>query len=416
MLSGVGAGGYAQLVTIALQLVTVPLFLSQWSLTEYGYWLIVSAAQTYFALSEFGVTSAIGSRMTVLVARPAARGANQAFHAATLFIASVCLAMLLLSPGAWALFSTFGVPDDYALASVILVACVAVSQLGGLAFAVYQSTNRNHLGLASTANIRIAELAGALLGLFATGSPVFVALGMLGARSLATALVLLNALRRQSIFSLRLGRWKIVRLYLGRSSSNFLTSLASSLSLQGLTLVVGGFYGAADAAIFSTYRTAGRIVVQATAILSHAAWPEFGILHGSGDRVGLRALYRRTQMQSLTVSLAASVGFVLCIPLVLQVWTRGEVPMNQSLAIAIGVYALAASLWHVPRVLLTSVGKNRGVAVVALLSSTILIGVGVAIGAIGVPLTGQAWAMACTEVIIGTIVVYLAARWLRSGQ
>ncbi|MDU0326867.1 hypothetical protein RWH43_08885 [Microbacterium sp. KSW2-21] len=412
MAAGVAAGAYTQLVSIILQLVTVPIFLWRWSLEEYGIWLVISAAQTYFALSEFGVISAAGSRMTVLYGRAAFTGANRVFGAAVSFVTVTFLALVVLSPIVTIAAQGLGLPLDFSLAAGLLVVSVAMAQVGGLSFVVYQASGRNHRGVASIANTRVAEWLGGIVGLLLTNSPIFVALGMLLGRTIATALVLRDSLKGQSVFSIRLVRWRYVRLHLTQSFANFSITLASSLSIQGVTILVGVFYGASDVAIFNIYRTAARIVVQATAIVSHAAWPEFAALHGSGSVDRMKAFYKRIQKTSLGLSTVACVALICGFPLLLLLWTHNTVPLNWGLVLAVSSYAMLASCWHVPRVLLTAVGDNRGVSRAAVVAALVVVASATLLGAARAEIWTQAVGMAVGEAIAAIVTIRLAGRWL----
>ncbi|MEI8158789.1 MAG: hypothetical protein WCH60_18160 [Burkholderiales bacterium] len=57
LLRNLGANPYGQLITIAIQLVSVPLYLHYWGVALYGEWLILSAIPAYLALSDIGFVS-----------------------------------------------------------------------------------------------------------------------------------------------------------------------------------------------------------------------------------------------------------------------------------------------------------------------------------------------------------------------
>ncbi|GAB4099234.1 hypothetical protein [Sinomonas halotolerans] len=380
---------------------------------EYGFWLMVSTTQAYLALSDFGMVSAAGSRMTVLLARGASIGANRVFHVAILFVAIVSAAIGVLAPAIALIFHLIGVPRDFALAGGVLAIGVAASLLGGLSFAVLQATHRNHIGVATTTNIRLAEWFGGVAGLLLTGSPVAVACGMLAARLLTTIFVFVRAIASQKTFTVSFRGWKLLRFHLGTSISNFLISLSSSLSIQGLTLIVGLFYGPSEVSLYNTYRTAARVAVQTSATFSHAVWPEFGILFGRRDGPRLRMLFWRTFNTSLVLALFAGLGMIAVLPNVLTFWTHGKVPMVYPIAIGFALYALAASVWHLPRVLLTAVGKNRDVAYCAVAISLATVFAAVVIGYLAGPLLSQIAAAVVFEAALAVAVAGLAVRWLR---
>lgn len=416
LMKGMGAGAYAQLLTLVLQLLSVPIFLRVWTLEDYGYWLIAGTAQAYLALSDFGVVAVAGSRMTVLVARGAPRGAQQVFASAVLFISLVCLGIVVLSPAVGLAFAAVGLPSEYAAAASVLVVGIAVSQFGGLSFSLLRATSRNHVGIVISSTTRAVEWGGGMVGLLVTGNPIFVAAGMLVGRTIATLVSTAIALRGQDTFAFSWGSWRILRLYAGRSTSQVTGTLAASISLQGMTLVVGGLYGASAVAIFGTYRTAARTIVQSTAIVSNAAWPQFGIHYGTRNMGALHRFFRRTQGLSAISSSLAVIAFLALLPLLLELWTHGEVPVDYSLAVAFAVYAFAASLWHVPRVFLNAIGRNRGVALTAVATALLVVGVAILVGRLGLNITAQAWTMAFGEAVMAVATLIMVNRWFRSPE
>src|SRR5664280_1966554 len=56
-------------VTLIIQLVSVPVFLTAWGVPTYGEWLILSAVPTYVALSDLSFSSVAGNSMVMLVAQ-----------------------------------------------------------------------------------------------------------------------------------------------------------------------------------------------------------------------------------------------------------------------------------------------------------------------------------------------------------
>lgn len=362
LLKAVGAGGVSQLVTIAIQLLTVPIFLSKWTLSEYGVWLLISTIPTYLSLTDFGITSATSSRMTVLVARGAPAGANRVFQAGVLYVALLAGLILAAAPLAYMIVSLTGGGVSFSAAAAILVVGVWFSQLGGLTSGLFRSTGRNHQGITSATLCRVSEWLGGVAFLVLLTDPFWVALGMLLGRVAMQIPVSIRAVGAQSTFYLRVGRWKFLRLQFSQSVANFSTTLASSLTLQGFVLVVGSTLGPSTVTVFSVYRTLARTIVQATAIISHAAWPEFSVLFGSRKVIELRRTFYRVSVASAALSFAAAILLALMGSTVITAWTHGRVQSTALFDLLFAVYALVASLWHVPRVLLTAIGRNRDLA------------------------------------------------------
>jgi hypothetical protein len=49
---GVGANVFSQVVSIFIQLVSLPVFLQYWDTSTYGSWLLLSAMPAYLSLSD----------------------------------------------------------------------------------------------------------------------------------------------------------------------------------------------------------------------------------------------------------------------------------------------------------------------------------------------------------------------------
>ncbi len=369
ILAGTGSNAYAQATTIAIQLLSLPLFLSRWDVAVYGQWLILSTIPTYLAMADAGMVSAAGNRMTMLMAASETPGntrrANEVFQSSLAFVLCVSLAALALVLGALALW-----PFDAASswqgkgAIAALSAGVAVSLLGGLPEAIYKATHRYALGAALSNTTRLLEWAGSLVGLWYFGGFVEVALGALVVRVVCTAAMIVHVARSTPAF-----RWGFadaslaeVRACAGPALSFMAFPAANALNFQGMTLVAATVLGPTATVVFNTYRTLARVTVQATATFSHALWPEFSRLYGQSRVLALTSLYRRSRWIGLALAGVASAVVYLAAPAVLQVWAKGQIAFSAALMLAAMVYAAVAGAWHVARVLLLSTNEHTGLA------------------------------------------------------
>ena len=65
ILASTGSNAYAQATTIAIQLLSLPFFLSRWDLTTYGQWLILSAVPAYLSMADVGMVTAASNRSCI---------------------------------------------------------------------------------------------------------------------------------------------------------------------------------------------------------------------------------------------------------------------------------------------------------------------------------------------------------------
>jgi O-antigen/teichoic acid export membrane protein len=414
IVAGMGANTYGQGVTIAIQLASLPLFLLHWDLATYGVWLMLSAFSTYFGMADVGMVSAAANRMTMAGGAGRWDEANRVFHSATAFVLAVCAVLLALAAPLVLLAPLPGLTtDDLRLALMALIGCTLLAMLGGLADALYKATGRYPVGAFGYSCIRLADWGGAIAGLMLIGTFTAVATGALLARASALAVHVWFSRPADGKlrWGLQLASWSEVRAMVRPAAWFMAMPLASSFSLQGVTLVVGQMLGPATLAVFNTYRTLARVTVQLTGILNNALGPEVSRLAGAGDLVQVRRLYARSL--AIGAWMAAASGGVLyaASPWLLQYWTRGEVGFY-SFAMAFFVLcAIADSLWYAPRMLLFNTNQHQRLAAWFCAVALATLGV-VAAGASAFGLAGAALGVLTAEVCMAAIGIRLANRQL----
>ncbi|HET8869573.1 MAG TPA: hypothetical protein VFM48_03940, partial [Aquabacterium sp.] len=292
--AALGAGAFGQLVSMAIQVVSLPLFLGVWTKEQYGTWLMLSAIPAYFSMADVGMVAAAGNRMTMEVARGDVAAANRIFHSATVFMLWVCggiaacVTLVLLS-------GRTGIDPDQAVAVWLLMGTVLLSLFSGLTEAAFKATGRYAQGTFWGNVLRLLEWSGTLFALATVGTFPAVAAGGCVARALGTLWVI----RQSSRDALGL-RWGVdqantqdVREIVAPALSFMAFPLANALTFQGGTLLVGHLLGPAWVAIFTAVRTLARLAVQSTAILAHALWAEITALYARGQMAVLHQLYLR---------------------------------------------------------------------------------------------------------------------------
>lgn len=414
VIAATGSNAYGQAITIATQLLSLPLFLSRWDVATYGEWIVLSAVPAYIGMADVGMVTAAGNRMTMLAAEGKAREANAVFQSALAFVLGICACVLLFVAAVVGLWPLQGADTGQGKTAVLaLSAGVMIALVGGLPEAVYKASHRYALGAALSNSIRLAEWLGGLGGLWWRGDFAGVAIGMLLPRVLLTLAMIVHAARSTPDFQWGFGAASVneVRACAGPAISFMAFPAANALNFQGMTLIAAAVLGPAATVVFNTYRTMARVTVQATATFSHALWPEFSRLYGQRDLPSLKALFHRSQRLGLALAIGAGVAVYLAAPMVLKVWSKNQIAFSPSLMIAAMVYAAAAGAWHISRVLLLSTNEHGGLAWPFLLASVVCVPLawllGTAWGLIGVML-----AMLLLELSMWALCAYLARRLL----
>lgn len=365
IIAAMGAGMLGQGVNIAIQLLSLPVFLHWWDLNQYGQWLMLSAMPAYLSMADVGMVSTAGNRMTMAMGRGDVAEANRVFHSATVFMSLTCSALALLSV---TLIWGLGLPGvtSGSERGALLCLClgVLVSFGGGLADALFRASHRYALGNALGTLVRLGEWVGSVWGLWWGQDLLSVALGGLLWRVAGTLLMAFWS-RREAMglqWGLHGAQLHEVKGMAKPALAFMLFPLANAITFQGLTLLTGHLLGPAMVAVFNTYRTLARVAVQITATLSHALWSEFARLFGQGGATALSDLYGRTAFMGLWGSLAFSGVLFVVGPTLLELWTHGAVPQHKELLAWMLLYAATCGAWHIPRVALMATNQHQGLA------------------------------------------------------
>ena len=412
VIAGMGANSFGMAITIGIQLVSLPLFLYYWDTATYGSWLILSAIPAYLSMADAGMVTAAGNKMAMAMGRGDTHEANRVFQSAQLFMAVVCSAIALLALPL-ALFAPLpGINNaDMRTALAALSLSTLLALVGGLSETVFKATHRYATGTMLGNFTRLAEWLGMMLGLALFGTFTAVALGGLVCR--VAWLAYGSRLAQQGGHPLRWGiaaaDRKELRGMVAPAASFMAFPLANALSFQGVTLLVATQFGPSSVALFNTYRTLSRVAVQATAIFSHALWPEFSRLYGQGDVPRLQKTYRRAYWLGLVQAMLLSAALYLLAPWLLALWTHGAIAFQPSLMLWMLVYAAIGGSWHVSRVLLMGTNQHTPLAGWSIATGMLTIALCWSLGAT-YEINGVALGMLISELTIALLCIRMAAR------
>jgi O-antigen/teichoic acid export membrane protein len=365
VLAGLGANACAQVIGIAIQLVSVPVFLSRWDTGTYGVWLVLTAIPTYIAMAEVGMVAAAGNCMTIAMGRGLHAEVNRIFHSAIVFMSGVCAVIMAFGLPLIALAPLSGLDSsDLRWTLAFLLLGVVLALFGGLNDAVFRATGRYARGIMLGNVERILEWVALLCGFFFVGTFSAMAGLQLFVRLVCVVLIMWLGVRGD----VRI-RWGVSQATRQEIRSLFRTGLhymsfamSQAMSLQGFTLIVGAMLSTSAVAVFNTYRTIARVLVQGTSLLSHAVAPEFAAIFGAREPSRLRSLYRRTATTSGSVAIGLSFVLYPLAPWLLHVWTNGAVPFESVTMALMLAYAAVAALGHVPKELLMATTKHARLA------------------------------------------------------
>lgn len=413
ILRGVGANGFSQLVTIAVQLLSVPVFLSIWSLDQYGHWLVITAIPAYLAMSDLGVVAVAANKMTMLVADHRSAQALRVFRSAQVFLTLTGGAVTVLSAVILLFPMLPGVDKETTSTLFVLIVALVVGQAGGLGEAILRATSRFATGVLLSTACRLSEWLGYIVGLYLGGTYTSVALGGLVARALVTTILLVLAGRGQDVFQygFRGASRAELRSLLGPAFGFMTVTATNALTIQGFTLLAGIFLGPATVVLFNTYRTLSRLGVQASSALSHSVWPEFSRIFGQSDKSHLERVYRRTRFTGSMLATVISLVTWFVAPYFLALWTHDRVGFVPVLMLLFLAYAAIVGTAHTPRVLLMATNTHAQLAGWGAAISFASIILAASLATI-LDVYGLAIAMLTGELAMLILVLYIARRFL----
>lgn len=406
--SGAGAYGYAQVVSIGTQLVSLPLFLLHWDMATYGYWLALTALPFYLSLADAGISTASSNQMIGLIAQGEKARAGEVFQSAVAFLCSVALLILLVVGAVLLLLpaTTLHAPD-WKMVLMLLSISVVMGLFCSLAEVVYKATGGYAAGTYLVTTGRLFEWAGGITGLVLTETFIGVATFAVLARLVYTLFCIRVSQRRTDFL-----RWGVRHASLAdirhaaAPGALFLSlSLTNALSLQGFTLLVAATLGPAATAVFATYRTLSRTVVQVTNALSNPLWPELTALKGQQDDNAFWRLYHRANRLGLLIAASGALLVYLASPWLLELWTHGHIPFTATTLGLFLLYAAVCSATQVPRVVLMSINRHGGLAAQSLLAAVASLLV-----------AWLAWRSAGMNGVVGAMLLGEALVWLTATR
>ena len=364
-------------VTLVIQLVSVPVLLAAWGVPTYGEWLVLSAFPTYIALSDLSFSAVAGNSMVMLVAQgKRAEAATLGRHLSS--IVSVMTGVVILAAVAIAVLfgGAFGAGAaiPVAEAQLVLIALflqVAVANQYGVLDAWYRAGGRYPLGSTLRQFGRMVEF-GAVIGAVLLGAGpgtaglAFLAGSILG--FVASALVLRRAVP-WTTFRPERPHLQTVRELLAPGVAFMAFPIGNALSLQGITIVIGATLGATAVVVFSTTRTATRVVLQAMGALGNSIWPELSRSVGGGHLAEARVILSRATRLSVGASFALVLILAVAGPAVISWWTRGAVSPPSGLLYVLLLVVVCNTFWYTRFMVLLATNQHSQVAAFYLLGT-----------------------------------------------
>jgi O-antigen/teichoic acid export membrane protein len=422
--TGLWANLYNQSVTVAVQLITVPVLLHAWGTVAYGEWLMLYALPGFLVLTNLGFSQPAANDMTVKVAAGDRRGALIVFQSLTglLYMVAVvgtlfCGAILWLLPiGEWLDFQTLST-DAVRWVLLLLAAQVFLLLLDGATHAGFRANGEYAQHVAMQATAKLLQFGGIWITVLLGGGAIHAAAAFFIVRLFLTPIFAAVLILRHRWISYGVAHASIgeLRRLLRPSLASMAFPIGNAMNIQGMVLVVGAVLGPAAVVAFTTLRTMTRLALQMVVVVSRAAEPELARAYGANDRYLMTSLYTHALRAGFWLSAMAALSLLSLGAPILEAWTQGKVQMDRALFWWLLASAVATTLWNSPLAVLRSANRHLHAASVFVLAATVSVGAAWVLLQLTVDLSYAGMALLIMDGVMALYVASAAARLLAAN-
>jgi len=359
--------GYSSLaISLARNILLVPIYLRSIPLVEYGAWLATGGALALMLINDYGLSGVVTQRMSAHYGAgnfgSLGRLAGSALAIGTLLsiaLSLVSLCCVPILPG----LETLSPSQTHTvlICFVIAIAANALGVIGATAASVIRSLQRVVLGGSILLVAEVANVVVILLGLVAGYGLYSLAAGLLVRAAILT-------------FAGLVGVWFVcvrslgvaveiqgatVRDLMGESSRFFFSAVAVRLMAQANVFFAGWILGPAIAAIYSLTVRAHETAVMLIISISGSLVPSITHLFGSGNFTRFRSVVLRLLVILAALTALAMTITIIMNPAFLRLWVGKDAFAGQAVSILMGAALFVSLIGGVAYDALLAQGKFR---------------------------------------------------------
>jgi O-antigen/teichoic acid export membrane protein len=369
IMRGVGANVFDKLVIAGVQLAMVPVLATQWGLTVYGAWLLLSTIPSFLGMSDFGFAAAAGNRMTMLASEGKRDAVVRTFQSAWIVILLSSTAMIALAlmvvwavPAGWLPVSAgFGERAARSTLSLLLTYGIVALQ-GGIFLAGFRCAGFYATGTVWAAMAILFESLALIAAVSLGARPEGAAAVLLTCRALS--IVAQNVLLRRKVpwlvVGVRHARRDEARSLLAPAVAVMALPLGQAAFLQGSALALGIAVSEAAVPAFTATRTLSRIGLQMTQLVTHALMPEYSAAVARGDRQGQATMLLLVLATATIVAVPFALLLTIAGPWFVGVWTHGVIRPDRALMIVMALTVVLGGYWNPLSNLILAMNRHAG--------------------------------------------------------
>jgi O-antigen/teichoic acid export membrane protein len=365
------AQSFGQVVNIASQIFSVPLFLYCWNKTSYGEWVVLTTIPSLLWTLDNGLAGLAGSRMTIITGRGGDENweeANRIFH--NVLLVQTLLGLLIFAAVA-VIVSMTDVSAAFGFhhmtrheAGTVLLLMIGYMLLGfgiGLIRAGYRASLLEHRGVALACVWKLSDFLTTMLVLCLGGQAIDLACGLVVSIAFWVVFMFIDVRRRCPRVDFAFG--PISGSHLRSTVVDGLPILAGEAAfaffLQGYPLVVNRLLGPAAVVTLTTLRTASRALYQGVMVVGSASSSEFSRTYGNNDKDGFLRLLKVLLAATLWAGAGICIGLTIFGPWVIAKWTNGKVIVGHEILFLFGLSVAFQGAWSASRTVLTAMNLHH---------------------------------------------------------
>lgn len=379
---GLGANFFGQIVTVIIQMVSIPIFIKFWGVELYGEWLAISAVTTYFALSDVGFSNVAANEMTMAVARGDRERAKEVFQSTwvlicivSIFVLAVTLPTIFVFPINSLLNIEISSLQQVRFTLIILVFHILLSLQTGMITAGFRCEGNYAFGVLFQNIQRLIEFLALMVVVAFKGTILHAAVTYFLIR-LLTFFVLRKMLKMKSPwieYKWFKADFKIIKELAWPAFAYMAYPIGNMLNIQGMVIVVSHLLGPVYVVSFTALRTLSRLAFQVIDKMKNTIWPEISMAYGSGDLQIVRNLHRKAVQSAAWFAFCFVVLLFFAGEWIVDVWTNKSVVFNTPFFRFLLLSILANSFWYISSVIQNAINRHQLQATIYLSANFIAI-------------------------------------------
>jgi len=411
IINGFFSGFVNNIITVLIQLLGIPILISNWGINYYGEWLVLSAIPSYIALSEIGLGTVVNTKINVLVLENKEKEASIIFNQAFNFMLKLGLFPLLIFvlfiilPNSNEKLNIHYISElEYRIAALFLGLYSFLALLLSLPTGLYRAINYYAKGQHINNIFKILEFT-SLLSSVLFGAKVIEASFILFIIRFVQSLYIYYDLKKiTTIINVHLSKinFKIIQPLLKPSFSLLGIYAGNSLINQGMIIITNISLGSNYVAILTTVRTLGNTVIGVVRVVNQTFFGEFTTAYFQRNFILTKKLLKTSEIILISLCLLIIVFLFFAGDTIIRLWTSNRIQITQPFFNIFLISLLLNSVWYSRWNFLLAINKHIKIFIPYLLTAMFAL----TIAYVFIPNYGL-WIIAISLLLIDVILIPL---------